>query len=308
MFSRLRNKLILINLGITSAVILVTFTMIYLISTRSADSRPPMIHVENVSNFDSEMERIVISSIREEKETAARELLTTLVVSGITIELAVILISYFLAEQAIKPVRNAYESQKIFIANASHEIKTPLAAISANLEAADIKGNKWISNVEKETTKLTNLNSELLTLARTDLVTKREATLEDVSKIVEDTIKSFNPRMQNLNFSEKITKNGKAKINREDFAQILSILFDNAIKYADKKVQVCLEDNRFTIKNDGAKISEQDLPHIFERFYQTDKTAEGVGLGLSIAKSLADRNGWKLTAKSDKMTEFVLAF
>ena len=205
-------------------------------------------------------------------------------------------------------MREAYESQKVFIANASHEIKTPLAAISANLEAADIHDNKWISNVENETAKLAALNSELLMLARTDLVTSREATLQNISTIVDDTIKSFNPRMQNLNFSEKIVKNEKTKINREDFTQILSILFDNAIKYANKKIQVELNENKFTIKNDGAKISEQDLPKIFDRFYQTDKTAEGVGLGLSIAKSLADRNGWKLTAKSDKMTEFTLTF
>ena len=61
--------------------------------------------------------------------------------------------------------------------------------------------------------------------------------------------------------------------------------------------------------NDGATISEKDLPHVFERFYQADKSSEGVGLGLSIAKSVAMRNGWDLTATvENKMTKFVLKF
>ena len=61
------------------------------------------------------------------------------------------------------------------------------------------------------------------------------------------------------------------------------------------------------VKNDGTLISEKDLAHIFDRFYQADKSAEGVGLGLSIAKTLADRNNWKISAKStDSETEFVV--
>ena len=71
---------------------------------------------------------------------------------------------------------------------------------------------------------------------------------------------------------------------------------------------VMLNNHDFTITNDGAKISKDALPHIFERFYQADKTADGVGLGLSIAKSIADRNHWKLEVKSDKDTTFVLHF
>ena len=307
MFRKLRNKLILINLGITTAVILVVFSAIYIISTRSAEGRPPA-PTNGVTFYDEATEQIIAFTIREEKQAAANNLLVVLVCSGVAIEIAVALVSYYMAEEAIKPVREAYESQKVFIANASHEIKTPLAAISANLEAADIQDNKWIKNVELETAKLTALNSELLTLARTDLVSTREATEVDIGAVVRETLESFKPRMKNLKLSQKISTSQKVKINREDFVQILAILLDNAVKYAGTKVQLQLDDHKLVVKNDGAKIDKDALPHIFERFYQADKTSEGVGLGLSIAKAVADRNGWKLSAESDKMTMFALSF
>ena len=308
MFKKLRNRLILINVGVTSAVIVMVFSAIYIISTNSADKRPPMPE-NNMVFYSDDIENFIEITIQNEKRIAAQELLITLIVSGVVIELAVALVSYFLAEEAIKPVREAYTAQKVFIANASHEIKTPLAAIAANLEAADIQNNKWIKNVERETEKLTLLNRELLTLARTDLMTERKAEETDLKELVHENIKGFTPRLKNLNFKEKIILSQKIKINREDFTQILSILLDNAIKYADKKIILELNGRELTVTNDGATISKEALPHIFERFYQADKSAEGVGLGLSIAKTTAERNEWKLTAESDnKKTKFTLKF
>lgn len=307
MFRKLRNRLIFINLGITSLVILVVFTSIYMISTRSANQRPPI--PENLPDYSGEVEEFIEDRIRDEKAAAARDLLIMLIVSGVAIEIVVAMISYFLAEEAIKPVREAYESQKVFIANASHEIKTPLAAIAANLEAADIKGNKWISNVEKETAKLTELNGELLSLARTDLVTDVSLKEVDLAEVTEKSLESMKPRMAKIKFTEEIKVPDKVKINAADFMQILEILMDNAIKYSDKHIDLTLDNHELVVANDGAMISEKDLAHIFERFYQADKSAEGVGLGLSIAKSLAERNGWDLSAKSgNDKTEFVLKF
>lgn len=308
MFRKLRNKLIFINLGITSLVILVIFTSIYMISTRSANQRPPMIGDVKIE-FSEDVENFVVKTVNEERQTAARELLIMLIVSGVAIDVLVAFISYYLAEEAIKPVREAYEAQKVFIANASHEIKTPLAAIAANLEAADIKGNKWISNVEKETIKLTELNGELLALARTDLVTDTSVQEVNLAELVEKSLDSMQPRMVKIKFEKKIQAVGKVKINTADFMQILGILMDNAIKYSNKHIDLSLDDHELVVTNDGKTIGEKDLPHIFERFYQADKSAEGVGLGLSIAKNLAERNGWSLSTKSgNRKTEFILKF
>lgn len=305
MFRKLRNRLIFINLSITSLVILVVFISIYVISTHSASQRPPI--PENLPNYPGEVEEFIEDRIKDEKNAAARDLLIMLIVSGIAIEIVVAMISYFLAEEAIKPVREAYEAQKVFIANASHEIKTPLAAIAANLEAADIKGNKWISNVEKETIKLTELNGKLLSLARTDLVNDVSTKEVDLAKLTEKSLESIKPRMTKIKFKKNIVVSDKIRINATDFIQILEILVDNAIKYSDKWISLSLDSNELTVANDGAIISEKDLPHIFERFYQADKSADGVGLGLSIAKSLAERNGWDLNAESnDKEAKFIL--
>lgn len=307
MFKKLRNRLIFINLGITSLIIFVIFTSIYIISTRSANQRSPI--PENSLVYSGEVEEFIEDMIKGEKDAAARDLLIMLVVSGVAIEILVAFISYYLAEEAIKPVREAYEAQKVFIANASHEIKTPLAAIAANLEAADIKGNKWISNVEKETAKLTELNGELLSLARTDLVTDVSTEEVNLSELIEKSLESSKPRMANIDFTKKINDVGKIKINVVDFTQILGILVDNAIKYSDKQINLSLDNHELVVENDGKAISEKDLPHIFERFYQADKSSEGVGLGLSIAKNLAERNGWDLSAESSNgKTKFVLNF
>jgi signal transduction histidine kinase len=310
MFRKLRNKLIFINLGITSLVVVIVFTVIYISSTRIADNRPPMPSDNRLEfEFSQDVEDFVEMSITVERQTAARDLLITLIISGVAIEIMVAFISYFLAEEAIKPVREAYEAQKVFIANASHEIKTPLAAIAANLEAADIKNNRWISNVEKETAKLTALNGELLTLARTDLVNTVNLEEVDLGAVLNREIKTFEPRSNGIDFEKDIPNSEKIKINVADLVQVFNILLDNAIKYCDKKISVNLAGGELVVKNDGTVISEKDLAHIFDRFYQADKSAEGVGLGLSIAKTLADRNGWKISVKSsDSETEFVVKF
>lgn len=309
MFKKLRNRLILINLSVTSLVIIVVFAAIYIFTIQAANQRPPMTE-NKVEMYSDDFENVIKVTIDNEKQAAARDLLITLVVSGVTIELIVALISYFLAEEAIKPVREAYDAQKIFIANASHEIKTPLAAIAANLEAADIKGNRWITNVERETEKLTELNGKLLTLARTDLMNSEVELREvDLRELVARELESFTPRLAKIDFKKTLSLNsGRVKTNPDDLIQILRILLDNALKYCGKRIVLTIDGHKLTVKNDGAKITAKDLPHVFERFYQTDKSAEGVGLGLAIAKSLADRNGWKLTAASDKITSFRLEF
>lgn len=313
MFRKLRNKLIVINLSVTTGVIIVTFAAIYIVSTRTANERPAFndniaFQVMGSTELSEDLRTLFDRTIHEEKQAAARNLLITLIISGVAIELAVLFVSYLMAEEAIRPVREAYESQKIFIANASHEIKTPLAAITANLEAADIKDNKWLKNVELEAAKLTALNTELLTLARTDLITERTSEETDLKSLVESSLDSFASRVNGKDFKRHISLPPKVKINSADFLQILGILLDNAIKYSERKVEVRLTTHTLTVTNDGKLISKEALPHIFDRFYQEDKSSEGVGLGLSIAKSLADRNHWTLSVENDKFTTFKLKF
>lgn len=315
MFKRLRNKLILINLGTTSFVIVVIFSTIYIISTRAAENRPMKIQ-DTARDFvdvdedgiPDDYEDFINFSMRQEKKSAAENLLVTLICSGIAIEIVVVIVSWFMAEEAIKPVKEAYEAQKVFIANASHEIKTPLAAISANLEAADIKDNKWIKNVEMETAKLTALNNDLLNLARIDLGPEVSEKETNLNSLTEKILDSFEPRLNDKKLIRQLNSNKNIKINTQDYEKILGILMDNAIKYSDKSISVKLDEHSLTVTNDGKKIPNDKLAHIFDRFYQVNKSSDGVGLGLSIAKSLAERNHWRIHVSSPKQTIFILSF
>ncbi|MBQ6414460.1 HAMP domain-containing histidine kinase [Candidatus Saccharibacteria bacterium] len=308
MFRRLRIKLIWSALGITTAIMVPVFLAIYFITTNLTEQR--FSELDNKVGLRSEETNDVAKdTIRHEKQAAAKDLLITLILAGVEIEIIVAIVTYFTANQTIKPARDAYESQKLFIANASHEIKTPLAAISANLEAADIHDNKWISNIEKEVNKLSSLNNELLILARNDLVDEGTLDEVDLRALVNDYVKSLEPRLPKIQFTTKMTTHGKVLIVASDFTQLLGILLDNAIKYSDKRIRLVLTNNELTVSNDGTTISKDDLPHIFERFYQVDKSSEGAGLGLAIAKSIAVRNNWDLTADSrNKTTKFTLKF
>lgn len=302
MFKKLRNHLIVFNAVVTTIILVFSFGLIYFVTNRLALQRP-------ISGNISENVR---EQINTERREAQKSLLSSLFMSGLITECGLIIFSYFWTKDAIHPVEEAYESQKIFIANASHEIKTPLAAIEANLEAADIQDNHWINNITKEVKSLQTLDQQLLALARADnanLAGKQEEIV--LSTSVQEVIDSFESRIKAKNVKltfKNYAKNAKTLINKTDFQQIITILLDNAIKYSKKTIHISLETNQISLKNDGAKISPEDAKRIFERFYQVDKSSAGTGLGLAIAKSIANKNGWKLLAKSEKMTTFTLEF
>lgn len=259
---------------------------------------------EDAPSYNINIKNILNERINTERSSSLSSLLGTLIATGLILEAIVMVASFFLAEKSIKPVREAYEAQKLFIANASHEIKTPLAAIEANLEAADIKGNHWIENVATETEKLSKLNSELLFLTKTDLE-KPEKNPEkiDLKKFI---IEKINTKESLI--GEKtvkiIGKNHEISLEKSDFENFFDIFFENALKYSENLIEISINENILTIKNDGKKIPPEKLPHIFDRFYQADKSSDGIGLGLSIAKSLAEKNNWKISVASNSETIF----
>ncbi|MBR3204246.1 HAMP domain-containing histidine kinase [Candidatus Saccharibacteria bacterium] len=318
MFKKLRNKFIIINLITTTFILLVAYSAVYISAANSATNRKPFPNefgIEIAEDGDTNFRSVVEERIFADRKLALNNLLVVLIITGLSVELLVLFFSYVYAEEAIKPVKEAYETQKIFIANASHEIKTPIAAIKANLEAADLsEKNHWIKNIELEADKIETLNLALLKLAKTDAV-KEAVTIQDVKlkPLVLRTINSFEPRItqQNLTLTSdlKIDKDLTIKLNRNDFQELLGILIDNAIKYSKTKIDITLTQKSFKIQNDGATIPKDKLPHILDRFYQVDKSSNGSGLGLAIADSLSKRNNWHLSADSDKTTTtFLLTF
>ncbi|MBR2587104.1 HAMP domain-containing histidine kinase [Candidatus Saccharibacteria bacterium] len=314
MFKKLRNHFILINLLTTSFILVSAFTSIYIVAKNSSESRRPVPTEFNISFSENEtgFRQVLEERIFADREAALNSLLITLVITGVAVEIVVAVFSYYFASEAIKPVKDAYETQKIFIANASHEIKTPVAAIKANLEAADLsEENHWIKNIELEADKIETLNLALLHLAKTDAI-KEAVTIEDVDlkRTAGSVVNSFSSRIKKKGINlEKSVQDKKVKLNRADFKEIFEILLDNAIKYCDKNIAIELTNKKLTIKNDGKTIPKDKIEHVFDRFYQVDKSSTGSGLGLAIAKSLASRNHWELTAGStSKETVFELKY
>ncbi|MBQ6130265.1 HAMP domain-containing histidine kinase [Candidatus Saccharibacteria bacterium] len=331
MFRKLRNRFVLLNLLTTSLILIASYSIVFAVTSVNVRQKPlpfseplPLDQSEAVADFSGSVEtsnfsefetRILETRIREDRQASIDRLLLTLLCTGVAVEVIVAAFSFYFASEAIKPVKTAYETQKIFIANASHEIKTPVAAIKANLEAADLSSeNHWIKNIELEADKIERLNLDLLKLAKTDAITEA-VTLEEteLKPLVKSTVAGFESRLKakhlSLKTSYRLETKTSAKLNPADFREILEILLDNAIKYSKQKISLTLSPKSLELKNDGVTIPPEKLPHIFDRFYQVDKSASGSGLGLAIADSLAKRNGWHLTAASDSSsTSFTLHF
>lgn len=302
MFRKLRNRLVLINTVITTVVLVIAFATIYIVAQNSTAKRPSPRGEPDFSQHDM---LIMEERVRDDRQASLNSLLVSLVTVGAIVEVAVVFVSYCLAEIAIRPVREAYEAQKIFIANASHEMKTPLAAIAANLEAADIQDNKWIDNVNNEMQLLSRLNQELLNLARADSIEATTAQKQTflVKEVFDELTSSFSSKIQRSGIDLKVIikpKTEKVTVAKDDFRQVLAILLDNALKYGDKKVTLEYREHVVCVTNDGTPIPEKHLAHVFERFYQADKSADGSGLGLAIAKALTERNHWVLSLESDE--------
>lgn len=229
----------------------------------------------------------------------------TLILTGVVTIAVGFFISYLLAERAIRPVRQAYEAQKEFIANASHELKTPLAVIDTNIEA-EIAGkkkiSKWLINIQDETARMERLIKNLLTLARLDSSQMTLVLSEfDISATIRSTIEKMKPVIEKKKLQLTLDIEDRIMVRSEEntIEQISIILLDNAIKYTNARgrVNVSIKSMRDqicpTIENTHPPIDEHKFANIFDRFYQVDESqhGEGYGLGLSIANMAAKRIG-----------------
>ena len=308
MFKKLRNKFILTNMLTTTAILVIAFVSIFAVS--AAGTRRELPPAPKAFSKSNEMREAFREEIEREREDQLVRLGLTLAMVGVSIEILVFVVSYMMAERSVKPVEEAYEKQREFIANASHELKTPIAAVQANFEALGATEQPWTDNIETELSRASNLVSDLLTLARTDgrtvAATKKDI---NIAKVVRSRAQLIEARLDGKKLNIVAPEKEMALINEADFTQVLDILLDNAVKYSKKSIDISLSAHLLTVENDGKTIPAEKLDKLFERFYQVDKTTEGSGLGLAIAKAVADQNKWKIWAESDKTgTKFSVSF
>ncbi len=308
MFKKLRNKFILTNVIFTTLILAISFGSIFAATAISDKERPPRLHEHE--QMTSEMREAFDEEIKQDRARRLERLGITLLLVAIVTELLVFVASYYYAERSIEPVKDAYNKQREFIANASHELKTPIAAARANFEALGATEQPWVDNVDSELDRAAKLVNDLLVLARTDgrtvAIEKKDV---DLAKIVKRHTQLIEARLGDKEIELNLPEKVEAKIVKADFEQVLDILLDNAVKYSMSKIEVTLSSKSLTVKNDGKTIPQEKLARVFDRFYQADKTVDGSGLGLAIAKAVVDQNNWKIRADSDKKTtSFILEF
>ena len=319
MFKKLRNRIILITMAITTVVLVLAGGSVMIFSSTTRPEPKPRIDSIEIgeygmsisSNYYNDQE--LKDFIKLDREEGNTRLLISLFCVGISIEIIVFLIVYYLSQKIVEPVKDSYDKQKLFIANASHELKTPLAVIEANMEALDVDKNseKWKSNIESEISHANKLVLDLLQLAKMDAGSVEKGALEEVnlSTEVKKRMEMFRPKFSgdiSLKINDKTTKR---LLPKQDILQVLDILLDNATKYGKQKIKIILDKNSIAITNDGATIAKDNLEKVFDRFYQTDKTKEGSGLGLAIAKAICEQNGWEIFCESSKNnTKFTVRF
>lgn len=226
-------------------------------------------------------------------------------------------LGYFLAKRTLKPIRQMMESQNRFTADASHELRTPLTAMKSEIEVNLRDQNLNLENAKKllrsnleEVEKLENLSCSLLKLANYE--SNKNLVMENVA--LEDIIAESYLRVEKQAKEKQITfendlKNIKINGNRDSLIQLFKILLDNAIKYSkpNSKIFILMDkignDAVIKVRDQGMGIEEEDLKHIFDRFYRTDLSRSknknnGYGLGLSIAMQIVKMHKGKINVES----------
>jgi signal transduction histidine kinase len=261
-----------------------------------------------------------------DNENTNSVLLKTLLISTgilLLIELLILLISTKLTNWIIKPVQESFDKQKQFIADASHELKTPLAVIMASSEALESNPDekKWLENIRSESDRMNKLICDLLELAKSESIDDRsEFAVGNLSKTVEKSVLTFEGIMfeKGIALEDNIEDNIEIEMNEYKIKQLMSILIDNAIKHSESGGKITVElkkekDIVISVSNTGEGIPKGDEERIFERFYRADearnRNENRYGLGLAIAKNIALSHNGTISASSENgVTTFKTVF
>ena len=234
----------------------------------------------------------------------------TLAVSGVSLLLVFVLV-LLLSGKAIKPIAKNIERQKQFITDASHELKTPLTSIATSVDVIELEHgeDEWTDNIRTQTGRMTKLVSELVTLSKLDeeLPLPNKETFS-VSNAAWEIVEVYQPQAKGLgktmtvDIQDDVTMLGE----KNALQQMLSVLLDNAIRYSDEHGEI-----RFTLQRKRGKVrievfntcqleTPPDVDRLFDRFYRPDASRAtqtgGTGVGLAIAKAVAETHGGTITA------------
>ena len=224
-----------------------------------------------------------------------------------------ILAASILANNAVKPLDEAYRKQKEFVSDASHELKTPLSVLLTYIEILQQQPQnaKALQVMKDETKNMSGLIENLLALTRLENTEKPTTQELNAADIIIPLAERLNTVHKDRKQPIKIicSKDIKVKMSQQHFERLLTILLDNALKYtpADKEILIKAATGEHNVKieiaDQGIGIKSDDLPHIFERFYRADKGRNrqngGFGLGLSLALDIVQKYKGRIKVQSE---------
>lgn len=272
--------------------------------------------------------RIIVLLDRTDERSTLNRLLFILLGIFLLSSAVIFFLSLLLAKWAVIPIEDAWNRQRVFFSNASHELKTPLTVINANLDVITAspentvsEEKKWFGYIRSETDKMSRLINEMLYLSREEQTdNKTVLTAVPLSEITEGTCLAMEAVAfeKGKSLSQSIESGISVTGDKESLSRLITILIDNAVIHSSEgsEISVRLEKERrnkarLTVSNSGKPIPPDELERIFDRYYRTDSSRSsatgGFGLGLAIAAAIARRHGGSIYAQSDeKLTSFIV--
>lgn len=211
------------------------------------------------------------------------------------------------ARRSLRPAEETMERLEQFTQDASHELRTPLAVLNSSLDVA-LKSGKYregIASAKDDLKQVSVLVERLLELTRLDSFTLERSRV-DLSQILADAAEKFShlAKEESIALTTDIAPGISVLADATLLRQVVSNLLNNAIKFnrPGGAITVRLTRKFFTIADTGMGISVEDLPHLFDRFYQADpsRSRGGLGLGLALVKRIVGLHGWKIDVESEE--------
>lgn len=222
------------------------------------------------------------------------------VIVGLAVLMVLFVVVFFYSRAVARPAEEAISKQRLFVSEASHELKTPVTIISANADllSDEIGENRWLDSIRRQSESMGRLVTGLLDLSRNDEMSSKESFKSfDLSRTVTNTLLSFDSIAyeHGKSISSEIEPDISYNGIEQKISQLVSILVDNAVKYADPETEISVKltqagKPQLTVENmcSDFDVSKKDM--LFERFYRSDEShsGKGYGLGLPIAASIAN--------------------
>jgi signal transduction histidine kinase len=262
---------------------------------------------------------LAFADVSMEKEVVSGLLGSAALIGGMTL-LLFFGIAILLSRWVVRPVEQAWNSQRQFVADASHELKTPLTVVLSNVEMladdpsfVDVKTRSRLENILEEAKRMRTLVSDLLTLARSDIAGKTKSYEKvDLGAVVRNSLLMFETVYfdAGMRLDEQIEQGLYIRGDKNRLCQMVEILLDNAAKYTLPGGQITVRlsatgkgEVLLTVANESETIPKPELTSIFQRFYRLDKARSGggYGLGLAIADSIVREHGGRIWAVSENM-------